>query len=82
MREREREIDKVGWSGVSMKKSPGVVLTPDVSSQRESFCPLRLVSALLLLMLLLLRRFGMLRRERQTGTEKEREGEVVGERKK
>lgn len=65
-----------------MKKSPVVVLTPDASSQCESLCHPRLVSAVLLLMLLLLRRSGLLRRERQRGTEKEREGEVMGEGKK
>lgn len=56
-----------------MKKSPVVVLTPDASSHCESFCPLRLISALLLLMLLFLRRFGMLRRERERQRRKERE---------
>lgn len=39
------------------KKSPVVALTPGASSRRESLCPLRLISALLLLMLLFLRRF-------------------------
>lgn len=56
--------ERVG--GVSIKNSPMVVLTPDASSHCESFCPPRLVSSLLLVMLLLLRRFGMQKRERET----------------
>lgn len=78
----EEDRERVG-RGVSMKESQVVVLTPDALSHRESFCPPRLFSALLLLMLLLVRRFGMLRRERQRDTEiqkeREREREVVEE---
>lgn len=57
----KKSVERVG--GVSMKDSPMVVLTPDALSHCESFCPPRLVSAMLLVMLLLLRSFGMLKRE-------------------
>lgn len=78
-RERWRERAVVG--DISMKESQVVVLTPDASSRCESFCPSRLIPALLLLMLLLLRRFVCLEergRERQREPQKERD--VVGER--
>lgn len=63
--------ERVG--GVSMKESPVVALTPNASSHCESLCPLRLISALLLLMLLFSRKFGMLRREREKDREREKE---------
>lgn len=69
--EDDGEREGGGQGGISMKESLVVVLTPDASSHCESFCPLWLVSAQLLLMLLLLMRFGMLRRE----TQKDGEGE-------
>lgn len=66
----ERVREKIG--GVSVKKSPVVALTPDASSRCESFCPLRLISALLLLMLLFLRRF-LYAKERERNTKRGRE---------
>ena len=72
LKQTVREWGLEGGGGAVSVKSPPAVLTPDFSSYYESFCPLRLITTLLLL-ILFSRRVGMIERWKKSERQRERE---------